>query len=85
MAKPIELSNGRVWGTKLATREHFKAMLARYADGDVIADYDDHSDLSALLERFDVLVAEAAPKIGSGIERFERRLNKGDGWSSPGF
>ena len=50
-----------------------------------MTDYDDHSDLSALLERFDVLVADGAPKIGVGIERFERRLNKGDGWSSTGF
>lgn len=85
MAKPVELSNGRSWKTKSAAKQHFKAMLARYADGDIIADYDDHSDLSALLERFDVLIADSAPKIGPGIERFERRLNKGDGWSSPGF
>lgn len=85
MGKPVELSNGRIWKTKLAAKQHFKAMLARYADGDVITDYNDHSDLSALLERFDVLVAEGASKIGLGIERFERRLNKSDGWSSPGF
>lgn len=85
MPKPVELSNGRIWKTKTAAKQHFKAMLARYKDGTVITDYDDHSDLSALLERFDVLVADVAPKIGAGIERFERRLNKGDGWSSPGF
>lgn len=85
MAKAVELSNGRIWKTKSAAKEHFKAMLARYEDGDVVADYDDHSDLSALLERFDVLLVDSAPKIGVGIERFERRLNKGDGWSSPGF
>ncbi|NSY99585.1 DCL family protein [Agrobacterium tumefaciens] len=85
MAKPVELSNGRIWKTKAAAKQHFRDMLARYEDGDVITDYDDHSDLSALLERFDVLVAEGAPKIGPGIDRFERRLNKGDGWSSPGF
>jgi len=85
MAKPVELSNGRSWKTKSAAKQHFKEILARYNDNNVITDYDDHSDLSALLERFDVLVAEGAPKIGPGIERFERRLNKGDGWSSPGF
>lgn len=85
MAKPVELSNGRIWKTKLAAKQHFKDMLARYDDGDIVTDYDDHSDLSALLERFDVLIADGAPKIGPGIERFERRLNKGDGWSSPGF
>lgn len=85
MAKPVELSNGRIWKTKSAAKQHFKEMLARYEDGDMVTDHDDHSDLSALLERFDVLVADSAPKIGAGIERFERRLNKGDGWSSPGF
>ena len=85
MAKSVELSNGRIWKTKSSAKQHFKEMLARYHDGDVVTDYDDHSDLSALLERFDVLVADGAPKIGVGIERFERRLNKGDGWSSPGF
>lgn len=85
MAKSVELSNGRVWKTKLAAKDHFKAMLARYNDGDVITDHDDHSDLSALLERFDALVSDGAPKIGSGIQSFERRLNRGDGWSSPGF
>ncbi|HWL53220.1 MAG TPA: DCL family protein [Chthoniobacteraceae bacterium] len=85
MAKSVELSNGRIWRTKSAAKQHFKAMLGRYADGDVVTEYDDHSDLSALLERFDVLIAEGAPKIGQGIERFERRLNKGDGWSSSGF
>lgn len=60
-------------------------MLARYNDGDHISDYQDHSDLSALLERFDLLVSDGPSKIGAGIERFERRLNRGDGWSSPGF
>ena len=85
MGKPVELSNGRVWPTKTAAKEHFKSMLGRYADNDIIDADDDHDDLSALLERFDVLVADGAPKIGVGIERFERRLNRGDGWSSPGF
>lgn len=85
MPKPVELSNGRIWKTKTSAKQHFKEMLARYKDGDVVTDYDDHMDLSALLERFDVLVADGASKIGAGIERFERRLNKGDGWSSPGF
>ncbi|MGX5839929.1 DCL family protein [Mesorhizobium sp. ArgA1] len=85
MPKSVELTNGRVWKAKTTAKQHFKEMLGRYNDGDVITDYNDHSDLSALLERFDVLVAEGAPKIGAGIERFERRLNKGDGWSSPGF
>lgn len=85
MAKQVELSNGRAWPTKAAAKAHFKDMLGRYKDGCVVSDLDDHIDLCALLERFDVLVAEGATKIGPGIDRFERRLNKGDGWSSPGF
>ncbi|SCB37885.1 DCL family protein [Rhizobium hainanense] len=83
--KPVELSNGRIWKAKNAAKLHFKDMLARYKDGEVVADYDDHSDLSALLERFDLLVTDGPSKIGPGIKHFERRLNKGDGWSSPGF
>ncbi|MBB4570089.1 MULTISPECIES: DCL family protein [Rhizobium] len=85
MAKSVELSNGRVWKTKKAAEQHFRDMLARYRDGDHISDYQDHIDLSALLERFDLLVSDGPSKIGAGIKRFERRLNKGDGWSSPGF
>ncbi|MES0172623.1 DCL family protein [Mesorhizobium sp. M0006] len=85
MATPVELSNGRVWKTKKAAEQHFRDMLARYRDGEQISDFEDHSDLSALLERFDLLVSDGPLKIGVGIKHFERRLNKGDGWSSPGF
>lgn len=85
MAKPVELSNGQVFKTKKAAEQHFRDMLARYRDGEHILDYQDFSDLSALLERFDLLVSDGPSKIGPGIKRFERRLNKGDGWSSPGF
>ncbi len=60
-------------------------MLARYNNGDVVTDFNDHSDLAALLERYDMLIGDGPPKIGPGIERFERRLNKGEGWSSSGF
>ncbi|WP_316961768.1 DCL family protein [Agrobacterium tumefaciens] len=85
MVKPVELTNGKVFKSKKAAEQHFREMLARYNDGDHISDYQDHSDLSALLERFDLLVSDGPSKIGAGIRRFERRLNKGDGWSSPGF
>jgi hypothetical protein len=85
MAKPVELPNGRSWPTKKAAEQHFREILARYSDGDTVSDYNDHTDLAALLERFDTLVADGPSKIGAGIERFERRLNRGDGWSSPGF
>ncbi|WP_223565121.1 DCL family protein [Agrobacterium tumefaciens] len=85
MAKSVELTNGQVFKSKKAAEQHFREMLARYNDGDQISGYQDHSDLSALLERFDLLVSDGPSKIGAGIKRFERRLNKGDGWSSPGF
>ncbi|MEE9926337.1 MAG: DUF3223 domain-containing protein, partial [Brucella anthropi] len=85
MAKPVELSNGQVFKTKKAAEQHFRDILARYPHREHISDYQDHSDLSALLERFDLLVSDGPSKIGAGIKRFERRLNKGDGWSSPGF
>ena len=85
MAKQVELTNGQVFKRKKAAEQHFPEMLARYNDGDQISNYQDHSDLSALLERFDLLVSDGPSKIGAGIKRFERRLNKGDGWSSPGF
>ncbi len=85
MAMPVGLSNGQVFKTKKAAEQHFRDMLARYRDGEHISDYQDHSDLSSLLERFDLLVSDGPSKIGAGIKQFERRLNKGDGWSSPGF
>ncbi|MGV2130686.1 DCL family protein [Agrobacterium vitis] len=85
MAKSVELTNGQVFKSKKAAEQHFREMLTRYNDGDQISGYQDHSDLSALLERFDLLVSDGPSKIGAGIKRFERRLNKGDGWSSPGF
>ena len=85
MAKPVEQKNGQSFKTKKAAEQHFRNMLARYRDGEHISDYQDHSDLSALLERFDSFVSDGPSKIGAGIKRFERRLNKGDGWSSPGF
>ncbi|MGH0276529.1 DUF3223 domain-containing protein [Sinorhizobium meliloti] len=85
MAKSVQLSNGRLWKSQKAAKKHFSEMLARYKDGENISNYQDHSDLSALLERFDLIFADGPSKIGAGIKRFERRLNKGDGWSSPGF
>jgi hypothetical protein len=85
VAKSVKLPNGKEWKSQTAAREHFKAMLYRYGNDQTISDSDDHDDLCALVERFDALVADGAPKNGEGISRFERRLNRGDGWSSPGF
>lgn len=85
MAQAVKLSNGKEWKSKKAAKEHFTTMLHRYSNDETISDSDDHDDLCALVERFDTLVADEAPKNGPGIARFERRLNIGDGWKSPGF
>lgn len=83
--KPVSLSNGRSWPTISAAKAHFKAMLARYRDNEVVEDRDDHEDLVALVERYDETVQETPTKIGCGIDHFERRRNQGEGWSSPSF
>ncbi|WDR00856.1 DCL family protein [Devosia sp. J2-20] len=85
MRKPVALSNGREWKSRTDAKNHFKAMLGRYANGEIVDGEQDISDLAALLDRFDALIAEETSKIGEGIAHFERRLNRRDGWSSPGF
>ena len=85
MAKIVTLTNGRSWSTQKAAIEHFKLMLARYEDDEVVNDFKDHDDLLALLVRYDMFEPSEQSKIGSGIERFERRLNRGEGFSTSGF
>lgn len=86
MAKPVELPNGRKWATKSAAHDHFQAMLARYQNGDRVENADDHSDLAALLTRYDALLPSGAPtKVGVGVSHFERNRNGGDGYTSDCF
>ncbi|TAU13816.1 DUF3223 domain-containing protein [Rhizobium leguminosarum] len=85
MAKPIRLSNGKCLKTQGAALEHFRKMLARYGDNCLVDDHDDHADLIALIERYDTVESDGPPKMGVGISRFERRLNRGAGFTSPGF
>lgn len=85
MAQAVKLSNGKEWKSKTDAKQHFKSILHQYDNGDVINLSEDHEDLSSLVERLDMLVGEGPSKIGAGIAHFERRLNSGDGWSSPGF
>lgn len=73
MAKLVELSNGRFWATRKAAREHFRDIFGRYEDGAKISNPGDHDDLSALLERYDLLITDGPSKIGKGIAHFERR------------
>lgn len=74
---PILLLNGRSWSKKGDARDHFKAMLARYRDGDRVSDATDHADLDALLAVYDSVVPPGQPtKTGSGVAHFERRMDK---------
>jgi hypothetical protein len=85
MPIPISLSNGRSWKTKAAALEHFKAMLARYADDSIVDDRTDHEDLVALLERYDEAIVEGPSKTGGGIDHFTRTRNAFNGFSTPSF
>lgn len=85
MAIAIALSNGRTWKTKVAALNHFKAMLARHADGVVVEDRSDHDDLVALLERYDEAITDGSSKTGVGIDHFTRIRNNFNGYSTPSF
>ncbi|WP_108523168.1 DUF3223 domain-containing protein [Bradyrhizobium algeriense] len=85
MAKPINLPNGRSWRTQTEALTHFKEMLARHFDNQIVEGRSDHDDLVALLERYDAVITDSPAKIGSGIEHFFRRRNVGEGYSTPGF
>ena len=85
MAKVITLPNGKSWQTQTAALNHFQTMLARYQDGDAINNLSDHDDLLALVNRYDMIEPNQQSKLGVGVERFERRRNQGEGFSTPGF
>lgn len=76
-AKAISLSNGRTWAKKGDAVDHFRAMLARYRDGECVSDAADHSDLAALLNVYDSILAAGKPtKAGVGVSHFERRRDQ---------
>lgn len=85
MAKRVVLSNGRDWPTQAAALAHFKAMLARYKDEEVVEDRADHEDLVALLERFDDAHPAEQSKNGCGIDYFFRRFNIEKGFPNSSF
>ena len=72
MAKPVQLSNGRLWQTQSAAKAHFKEILNRHVDGQRVTAPADHSDLLALLEAYDHEIPEHAKKSGSGVDHFIR-------------
>jgi len=81
----IELSNGLVWSSQEKAKEHFREILARYADDEIISTPGDHDDLLALLERYDATVSVGQTKLGAGVRAFQRRMNRGEGWQTAGF
>ena len=85
MAKTVKLSNGREFSSQKAATEHFRAILHGYGNGEEITDPAHHSDLVALLERYDAAITSTPSKIGTGIVRFERRINYGSGFATAGF
>lgn len=86
MVKAVDIGT-RKFTTQKAALGHFREMLHRYNDGDVINSPEDHADLVALIERYDFVLDRAGePLKGQGqIKHFERRRNPGPGWSSHGF
>lgn len=86
MAKAIEIGPRR-FRTQKSALEHYQALLHRYQDGQRISDPGDHADLVALIDRYDPILDEVGePTKGDGqIGHFERRLNTGTEWSTPGF
>ena len=86
MPKPVHLNNGKTWPSRKDAIEHFKKMLARYADGDRIGNPADESDLRALLDLYDSVVpAGSSTKTGSGVDHFSRQRNSDEGWATSGF
>jgi hypothetical protein len=86
MTKPVMLANGRCWGSRAESLEHFRQILAQYRNGDRISDPSHHDDLCALLTMYDSSVMAGFPtKTGSGISHFSRQRNAGYRWSTNGF
>jgi hypothetical protein len=86
MAKAVTLKNGKQWPTQKAALAHFKDMLHRYKNGDVVTRDSDIADLTALLAIYDETRAcDASSKIGQGIHHFERLSNSVLGWPTDGF
>lgn len=81
----VTLSNGKSWPSQKAAIAYFQQMLGRYSDDQIVDDAQDHDDLAALIERYDLAIKIGPPKAGSGIDHFERRRNGGDSFSTVGF
>jgi hypothetical protein len=85
MAIEVKLSNGKCWPSQKAALDHFQQMLERYADDQAVDDAQDHDDLAALIERYDLAIYAGTPKAGTGIDHFERRRYGTKSFSSVAF
>lgn len=86
MAKTVTLVNGRHWATQAAALSHFKDLLHRYKNGDIVNRPDDIDDLAALLTAYDeTRAADELSKIGEGIHHIKRLSNSVLGWPTDGF
>jgi len=85
MAIEVKLSNGKCWPSQKAALDHFQQMLERYADEQAVDDAQDHDDLAALIERYDLAINAGTPKAGTGIDHFERRRYGSESFSSVAF
>ena len=83
--KPVSLNNGRSWPSRGAAIDYFRELRDRYPVGATNSDPADHSDLMALLKRYDMCGLDGPSKIGAGVDRFETRLNITNGGRNVGF
>lgn len=81
----ITLTNGKTWASQKTAKAHFRDILHAYTNGGVVDDAGHHDDLVALVARFDAVLPVQERKGSAGIARFERRLNTGTGFATPGF
>jgi hypothetical protein len=81
----IALTNGKVWRSQTAAKAHFRVILHAYPNGAVVSDPAHHADLAALVARLDTVLPVEERKGTAGIAHFERRLNTGPGYATPGF
>jgi hypothetical protein len=81
----ITLTNGKTWASQKAAKAHFKDILHAYSNGAIVDDAGHHDDLVALVARFDAVLPVEERKGSAGIARFDRRLNTGAGFATPGF
>jgi len=86
MAKMVDLRNGRTWTTQKSALQHFKDMLHRYRNGEIVSSHADMADLSALLTIYDEKRGAGEPsKVGEGIDYIKRLNNEVLGWPTDGF